>query len=89
MEIKQEALEKLKTFAQAFIKTFRVVVEQLIRFLRENWNWLREKAIKLYQLEESKQKHTTCKHRMDFTRKKNLNQVIDRRPRQTIKKIIR
>ena len=89
MEIKQEALEKLKTFAQEFIKSFRVVMEQLIRFFRENWNWLKEKAIELYQLEESKQQHITRKHLMDFTRKKNFHQVIDRRPRQMIRKIIR
>lgn len=89
MEIKQEALEKFKKYVQAFIKAFREVKEQLIKFFREKWNWLKEKAIELYQLKESKQQHITRKHLMDFTRKKNFHQVIDRRPRQMIRKIIR
>ncbi|WP_313891138.1 hypothetical protein [Psychrobacillus sp.] len=91
MEISQENLEKLQTIAKEFSKAFNAMCEALVQFGRwliDNWRLIKEKVIEFYQIEEKKQKQPKHKGRIDFTRHKIANQVIDRRPRHLIQKII-
>lgn len=91
MEINQEAQDKLKNLARACTKMLNAIFEcmkQFIKWVEENWNWLKTKWIELYQLHEKKQKNKKSQHHMNFSRKKITHQVIDRRPKQMIRKII-
>ncbi len=91
MEMNQESLDKLQAIAKSCAKVFSEIyayVKQFAKWLRDNWNWLKEKYVELYQLEEKKQKTKKNQHHMNFSRKKITHQVIDHRPREMIRKII-
>lgn len=88
----QESLNKLQAIAKSCAKVFSEIfeyVKQFAEWLKENWNWLKEKFVELYQLEEKKQSVKKNQYHMNFSRKKIMHQVIDRRPKQMIRKIIR
>ena len=92
MEINQESQDKLQAIAKSLAKVFGKIVDSLkkfVKWLQCNWKWLKEKWIELYQLEEKKQKSKKNQHQMNFSRRKITHQVIDRRPKQMIRKIIR
>lgn len=91
VEMNQESLHKLQAIAKSCAKVFSEIferVKQFTKWLKDNWNWLKGKWIELYQLEEEKQKTKKNQYRMNFSRKKITHQVIDRRPKQMIRKII-
>ncbi|WP_419957232.1 hypothetical protein [Psychrobacillus psychrotolerans] len=91
MEINQETRDKLQALAKSCAKIFSEIFENMKQFaewIKDNWNWLKEKCVELYQLEEKKQKTKKNQHHMNFSRKKITHQVIDRRPKQMIRKII-
>lgn len=92
MEINDTALDKFREIGKAFALAFNTIFECLkrcIKWIKENWKWLKEKIIELYQFEEKKQKDKKYQYHMNFHRKKINHQVIDRRPKQMIRKIIR
>ncbi|MEK5148784.1 hypothetical protein MKX53_17525 [Psychrobacillus sp. FSL K6-4615] len=91
MEINQETQDKLQAIAKSLAKVFNEIfeyVKQFAEWIKNNWSWLKEKCVELYQLEEKKQKATKNQHHLNFSRKKITHQVIDRRPKQMIRKII-
>lgn len=91
VEINQETLHKAQAIARNCIKAFNAIceaVKQFIRWVKENWMWLKGKVKDFYQLEEVKKKHPQHKGRLDFTPRKIPQQVLDRRPKQFIRKII-
>lgn len=91
MEINQETREKFQEMAKAIAKVFTKVREWFAKFFQKNWSWLKEAAIKWYQLEEEKEARPITRqfHKRDFSRQKISHQVIDRKPRQMVRKIIR
>ena len=92
MEINQETKEKLQALAKAYTKIINKIFECMNRFIKwaqENWEWIKVKWVKYYQLVEKKEKVYKDKHFMNFSREKIMHQVIDRRPKQMIRKIIR
>ena len=92
MEMNQESLDKLQAIAKSCAKVFGKIfdyIKQFAEWIKDNWNWLKEKWVELYQLEEKKQKDKKNQHHMNFSWKKIKHQVIDRRPKQMIRKIIR
>lgn len=85
-------LDKLQAIGKAFVKAFNAIfkcLKKFIKWVKENWKWLKEKTIELYQFEEKKQKTKKHQYSMNFNRPKMNHQVIDRRPKQMIRKIIR
>lgn len=91
MEFNREATDKLQALAKEFAKIFNAIFEwmnQFIKWVQENWKWLKTKWIKFYQLNEKKEKACNRQYHMNFSRKKIMHQLIDRRPIQMIRKII-
>lgn len=91
MEMNQESSDKLQAIAKSLAKVFNEIfeyVKQFAEWIKNNWSWLKEKCVELYQLEEKKQKTKKNQHHLNFSRKKIMHQVIDRRPKQMIRKII-
>lgn len=88
----QESSDKLQAIAKSLAKVFNEIfeyVKQFAEWIKENWNWLKEKCVELYQLEEKKDKLKSNQYPMNYSGKKMIHQVIDRKPRQVIRKIIR
>ncbi len=85
----EEALKDLREAFEPFRQAFKVVLERIVIFIREKWEFLKEVTVKWYQLEEEKQIVVRQHHHRDFSRQKITHQVIDRKPRQFIRKIIR
>lgn len=91
MEINQETQDKLQALAKACTKMVNTIFECMNRFIKwaqENWEWIKVKWVEYYQLVEKKEIAHKDKHCMNFYRKKITHQVIDRRPKQMIRKII-
>lgn len=91
MSINQESKDKLQALAKTCTKILNAIFERLnqfIKWIQENWKWLKTKWIEFYQLNEKKKKVCKHQHQMNFSRKKIMHQVIDRRPKQMIRKVI-
>jgi len=102
MEINQEKREEVETartfgdaindFLMAFepmVRAFKVILERAAKFFQRIYVKTRKIAIKWYQLEEEKKVVVRHHHKRDFGRKKISHQVIDRKPRQINRRIIR
>ena len=90
-ELNRESTDKLQALAKACAKMFNAIFEwvnQFIKRVQENWKWLKTKWIEFYQLNEKKEKVCKRQYLLNFSRKKIMHQVIDRRPKQMIRKII-
>lgn len=71
-----------------FVKAFKDAWERIGNVLREKWGLFKEAAVKWYQLEEEKPVKIQSQYRRDFSRQKITHQVIDRKPKHTVRKII-
>lgn len=85
MEIDQEIYEKLKMACDKLVESLRKIAQVFMNA----WKWIKEKVIELYQLEEERPASIRNYHKFIFTRQKVHHQVIERKPRHLIKKIIR
>ncbi|MBO0586134.1 hypothetical protein [Sporosarcina sp. E16_8] len=96
---KREEVEAARTFGDAIndllkvfepiARAFKEILERAAKFFRSIYVKTRKVAIKWYQLEEEKQVTVRQHHRRDFSRHKIKHQVINRKPRQFNRKIIR
>lgn len=89
MGISQETREQLKGFVKKLSELFARVARRIREWFQENWKWLKEAAIKWYQLEEEKEVVIRLRYKRDFSRQKISHQVMDRKPQHLIRKIIR
>lgn len=85
MEGNQELSEKLKRALYNLSEALRPIVKALIKC----WNQFKEFVIKHYQFEEETQTPIRNHHKFNFTRQKMHHQVIERKQKHLIKKIIR
>lgn len=89
MKISQENREKLQGLVKSITNAWSKICERLMEFFRNNWKLLKKAAIKWYQLEEEKEVVVRQRYKRDFTRQKISHQVVDRKPKYMIRKIIR
>ncbi|MER2172084.1 MAG: hypothetical protein ABS938_15810 [Psychrobacillus psychrodurans] len=92
MEINQESIDKLQELAKACTKILNAIFEcmnQFIKWAQEKWELVKATWFDEYhQMVEKKENLYKHQRHMNFTRNKITHQVIDRRPKQMIRKII-
>lgn len=84
MEINQESLNKI-------VEVLHAIAKRIAKAVQNIWIWIKGNANRLYkllELEHSPNKDTQ-KHKLNFTHHKVHHQVIERKPRHLVKKIIR
>jgi hypothetical protein len=70
------------------VSTCNSVLERLIKFFRENWKMIKEKAIELYGFKENMEIAKRNHQKLNFSRPRIRHQVIKRKPRHLIRKVI-
>jgi hypothetical protein len=83
-----EAFEKIKDFLGVFAETVKTVAEEIVQFFRENWKMIKEKAIELYGFKEDMKIAKRNHQKLNFSRPRICHQVIERKPRHLIRKVI-
>jgi hypothetical protein len=83
-----EDFEKLKGFLGVFAETVKAAAKEIAQFFRENWKMIKEKTIELLAAKEGMKiaRRNHCK--IDFRPFRIRNQVIERKPRHLIRKVI-
>lgn len=89
MGINQETRERIQAMAKALAEMWSRIRERISKIVRNIWEKTKTVAIKWYQLEEEKKVVVRHHHKRDFSRQKISHQVVDRKPRQINRRIIR
>jgi hypothetical protein len=84
----REVYEKLEAFLIGFARTCKTVLEGLMKFFRENWKIIKDKAIELLISKEDMKIAKRNHHKFNFSQLKVRHQVIERKPRHLIRKVI-
>jgi hypothetical protein len=83
-----DVYEKLKAFLDNFAETVKTAAKRIVQFFRENWKMIEEKVIELLKSKKDVKIAIRNHHKFNFTRSRIHHQVIDRKPRQLIRKVI-
>lgn len=89
MELSQETRDAIIAIAKKVVAAFSEAVKKFCEWLCEKWEWIKAAVVKLYQLEEEKKIVKRQRYKRDFGRQRFSHQNMDRRPRHTVRKVIR
>ncbi|MER2169017.1 MAG: hypothetical protein ABS938_00120 [Psychrobacillus psychrodurans] len=88
MEFNQNEIEKMKTIIRNLYEWFKKAVEQITSAFRKYWKWIKEEVEKIHHIEEKRTVFKSYNHKLNSTKQRMEHQVIDRKPRVMIRKII-
>ncbi|MEK4247118.1 hypothetical protein MKZ20_17615 [Psychrobacillus sp. FSL K6-2684] len=88
MEINQEAIDKLKETISRFVRSITEAFNNFIKWIHKHWKLIKENWTEFYQYEKEKTIPKKVSYRKEVSVNKMQHQVIDRRPKQMIRKII-
>jgi hypothetical protein len=84
----RDVYEQLKLFLSSFAEVVKTVAKRIVQFFRENWKMIKEKAIELYGFKEDMEIAKRNHQKLNFSRPRIRHQVIERKPRHLIRKVI-
>lgn len=89
MEINPKTIEALKEVVRSLVKSITDAFKNFIKWAQEHWTFIKENWSKFYQFEEERTMQRVVPYRKDFPVQKMHHQVIDRKPRCMVRKIMK
>lgn len=88
MEINLKTIEALQEVMRIFVKSIADAFKNFIKWAQEHWTFIKENRSNFYQFEEEKPMQKITSYRKEMPVQKMQHQVIDRKPRYMVRKII-
>ena len=89
MEIDLNTIETLQQVMRNLVKSITDAYKNFIKWAQEHWTFIKENWSKYYQFEEEKPMRKIVSNRKELSVQKMQHQVIDRKPRCMVRKIIK
>ncbi|MEK3955325.1 hypothetical protein [Psychrobacillus sp. FSL K6-1464] len=88
MEIDLKTIEALQETMRMIVKSITDAFKNFIKWAQEHWTFIKENWSKFYQFEEEKPMRKKTPYYKKLSVQKMQHQVIDRKPRSMVRKII-